>query len=300
MPLKTSGNLALTGFDDIFSASGLLKEGEVIVEILLTELFPPEFHPFQVNDDPAMQRLARNIKNRGVRRPGVARVRAEGAGTSGAGYELLCGNRRKRACEIAGLAAMPVIIRNLTDDEAVIEMVDDNLEHREKILPSEKAWAYRVKLEALNHNGVKADMDSVDILAEQTGESKTNIYRIVHLTELVPDLLDKVDAKKLALNPAVELSYLSRAEQNAVIDAMAKYEVKPSLSQAVRLKKARQTGTLTLEMIDEVLGEDKKPADKKSVEISRYARFFPKEYTSKQMDAVITKLLMEWKGKVAV
>jgi ParB family chromosome partitioning protein len=161
-------------------------------------------------------------------------------------------NRRKRACEIAEFATMPVIIRNLTNEEAVVEMVDDNLEQREKILPSEKAWAYRVKLEALNHNGIKAEQHSIDILAEQTGETKTQIYRVVHLTELVPALLDKVDAKKLAFNPAVELSYLTRTEQNAVVDAMANHEVKPSLSQAVRLKKASQAGTLTVGEIDVV------------------------------------------------
>jgi len=184
--------------------------GERIIEISLEELHPPEFHPFHVNDDEAMERLTLNIKQYGVREPGLVRPRTDG------GYELLAGNRRKRACELAELPTMPVIIREMTDSDATIAMVDSNLEQREKLLYSEKAWAYKVKMEALNHNGVKAEMHSVEVLVAQTGESKNQIFRLIRLTELVCTLLDKVDTKQLAFNPAVELSYLSQAEQTAV------------------------------------------------------------------------------------
>ena len=197
---KTTGSLALAGYSDIFNVGA---DGEVIREIQLAELFPPEFHPFQVNDDEAMQSLAESVKLYGIREPGLARPRAEG------GYELLSGNRRKLACELAGLTTLPVIVRELGDDDAAIAMVDSNLQQREKLLFSERAWAYRIKMEALNHNGVKADMHSVEVLALQTGEKRSQIFRLIRLTELVVDLLDNVDARKLAFNPAVELSYLS-------------------------------------------------------------------------------------------
>ena len=287
------GSLALAGYNDIFNV-GKPIDGECIIEVALSELFPPDFHPFQVNDDQSMQRLVRSVKRYGVREPGLARPREDG------GYELLAGNRRKRACELAELPALPVIVREMNDDEAVIAMVDSNLEQREKLLFSEKAWAYRVKMEALNHNGIKADMTSVEVLVEQTGESKNQIFRLIRLTELVPDLLDMVDAKKLAFNPAVELSYLTRKQQAAVVEAMAKYEIKPSLSQAVRLKKIEQdeSQTLTVEMIDEILSEEKKPATPKNA--NPYLRFFPENYTKKQMDTVIVQLLTEWKSGVAV
>jgi ParB family chromosome partitioning protein len=281
---KINGNLALAGFGDIFNA-GL--DGEQVAEISLAELHSPEFNPFSVVDDDAMTRLAESIKRYGVREPGIARRLADG------GYELLAGNRRKRACEIAGLRTMPVIVREMDDDNAVITMVDSNLEHREKLLFSEKAWAYRIKLEALDHNGVKNGKLSAEVLVEQTGESKNQIYRLVRLTELVPDLLDKVDSKQLAFNPAVELSYLSRKEQANVVDIMTKYEVKPSLSQAVRLKKIRQGGTLTKEVIDSVLAEAKKPP-KDGSSSTRLRRFFPPEYSPKQIETVIIGLLREW------
>ena len=188
-----------------------------------------------------MFRLVESVKEYGVREPGLARPRDEG------GYELLCGNRRKRACELAGLTSMPVIIRELNDDLAAIIMVDSNLEQREKILPSERAWAYKVMMEALNHNGVKGEQHSYEIMFERTGVKKNQIFRIIRLTDLIITLLDKVDAKQLAFNPAVELSYLSLTEQTAVVDAMEAHEVKPSLSQAIRLKKLKQDGKLTLD-----------------------------------------------------
>lgn len=288
MPKKSSNNLSLAGFGDIFTAS---TGGEQISMVPLSELHPPEFHPFQVNDDEAMKSLAESVKMYGVREPGLARKRTEGS------YELLCGNRRKRACELSGISVMPVIIRELDDDSAAIAMVDSNLQQREKLLLSEKAWAYRVKMEALNHNGIKGENHSFQIMVEQTGESKNQIYRLIRLTELVPALLDKVDVRQLAFNPAVELSYLSRKEQAIVVDAMAKYEVKPSLSQAVRLKKLSQDRKLTSEVVEPLLSEEKKPP--KSTERVSYSRFFPPDYSAKQIDAVIIKLLTDWKEKVS-
>jgi len=291
---QTIGSLALKNYDDIFGSDDFQADGERIVEIPLTDLYPPEFHPFNVFDDEAMKRLVKSVKRYGVREPGLARPREDG------GYELLAGNRRKRACELADIPTLPVIIREMDDASADIAMVDSNLEQRKKLLLSEKAWAYRVKLEALNHKGIKGDGLSVDVLVEQTGESKSQIFRIISLTELVPDLLDKVDAKKLAFNPAVELSCLSRKEQAVVIDMIAKYEIKPNLSQAVRLKKMKQDGTLTDSEIEKVLSEIKKPTSGGSAGTSQYRRFFPSGYSKKQMEDVIINLLTEWKAKAAV
>jgi len=286
---NTLGNLALAGYDEIFKSSTTPISGESIVEIPLSELHPPEFHPFHVFDDIKMTRLTLNVKNNGVREPGLARPRLEG------GYELLCGNRRKRACERAEFQTMPVIIRDMDDYSAALAMVDSNLEHRETLLYSEKAWAYKIKMEALNHKGIKGDMLSVEVLVEQTGESKNQIFRLVRLTELIVTLLDKVDAKQLAFNPAVELSYLTQVEQSAVAVAMDKYGVKPSLSQAVRFKKMKKSGKLTIEAIDRILAEAKKPPKDKPSGSLRFRKYFPPEYSQKQMDAVIIELLNGWK-----
>jgi len=296
MPRKPTviGSSALASYGDIFNLERSNNDGECVVEIPLVELFPPEFHPFQVNDDEAMTRLTESVKQYGVREPGLARPRIDG------GYELLCGNRRKRACELAGLAAMPVIIRELDDDLAVLVMVDSNLEQREKILLSEKAWAYKMMMEALNHNGVKGDSHSYEIMMVRTGESKNQIFRIIRLTDLIVTLADKVDTRQLAFNPAVELSYLTQKEQTAVAEAMAAHEVKPSLSQAVRLKKLNQSGKLTLEMIDEMLSEAKKPPQSEPKSSARFRKYFPPEYSQKQMDDVIKELLTKWKAGVAV
>jgi len=298
---KTSvvGNLALKGHDDIFKptvAALPYIHGGHIVDMPLGELFPPEFHPFQVNDDAEMSKLVKSIKKYGIWEPGIARPRSEG------GYELVSGNRRKRGCEIAEIPTMPVIIRELDDDSAAIAMVDINLEQR-KLLHSEKAWAYRVKLEAMNHRGSKSDIPgqlSVDILCEQTGECKNTIFRLVRLTELVPDLLDKVDTKQLGFSPAVELSYLTRLEQADVVDAMAQYMVKPSYSQAQRMKKASQGDGLTLRMVEAILSEPKKSPDKAVPTVANYKCYFPKGYTPDQMDAVITELLTGWQARAAV
>lgn len=293
---KVTSNLALVGFDDIFRSSTAGTGGETIIEIPIVELYPPEFHPFQILEDESMTRLTESVKQYGVREPGLARPRAEG------GYELLCGNRRKRACERGGITSMPVIVREMDDDSAVIAMVDSNLEQRESLLFSEKAWAYRVKLEALNHRGVKSDNPgqlSVEVLCEQTGESKNQIFRLVSLTELVPALLDRVDAKKLAFTTAVELSHLSRTEQTMVADAMDEYQTRPSLSQAVRLKKASQSGELTAEVIRELLSQEKKPSGQPKV-AARFREYFPPGYSPEQMESVITELLAAWKGSAAV
>ncbi|MCL2199925.1 MAG: ParB/RepB/Spo0J family partition protein [Defluviitaleaceae bacterium] len=284
---KILGDNALSGFDNIFKSTTKKAEGENIVHIPLDELHPPDIHPFHVIDDAAMTRLVNNIKQYGVREPGIARPRPNG------GYELLCGNRRKFACERAEIPTLPVIVRELDDDSAILAMIDSNLEQREKLLPSEKAHAYRMKMETLNHSGVKAEMHSVDILVAQTGESKNQIFRLIRLTELVVALLDKVDTKQIAFNPAVELSYLSQSEQTAVAAAMEKYDVKPSLSQAVQLKKLKQSGELTAEMIDTILAEKKSQKDE-SDRASKYKGYFPKGYSLMQMDEIITGLLCDW------
>ena len=290
---KTAGNLALAGYDDIFNA-GIVRDGECIVEIPLAELFPPDFHPFQVNDDLSMARLAKSVKLYGVREPGLARLRANG------GYELLCGNRRKRACELAEKETMPVIVRELDDASAALVMVDSNLDQREKILPSEKAWAYKIMMDALNHNGVKGESHSYEIMVERTGESKNQIFRVIRLTDLIVTLADKVDARKLAFNPAVELSYLSITEQTAVEEAMAAQDVKPSLSQAVRLKKLKQAGKLTLDEIDAIMSEAKKPPKGEPTGSMRFRKYFPPDFSQKQMDKVIIELLTDWKARSAV
>jgi len=293
MPRKTSivGNLALADYNDIFSLSTGNTDGERIVHIPLSDLHPPEFHPFHVNDDDAMFRMVESVKDYGVREPGIVRPRTDG------GYELICGNRRKRASELAELSTMPVIIRELDDNLAAIIMVDSNLEQREKILPSEKAWAYKIMMDALNHNGVKSGNHSYEIMVERTGVKKSQLFRIIRMTELIVTLLDKVDANQLAFNPAVELSYLTLTEQTAVADAMAAHGVKPSLSQAVRLKKLKQDGKLTVEVIDRMLSEEKKPPKGEQTGSARYRRFFPASYSPKQIDAVIVELLTDWKAK---
>ena len=322
---KEIKGLSLTGYNDLFASTvetptsnniedeqavvdfrnytdmpTLNNLGERVVEIPLEELHPPEFHPFNVLDDEAMDRLAQNVKQNGVREPGLARPR-KGENGKFDGYELLAGNRRKRACEIAGIPTLPVIIRVMSDDDATIAMVDSNLEQRESLLFSERAWAYRVKMEALNHSGKKGDKHSHEIIMEQTGEKKNKIFQLIRLTELVVGLLDMVDAKKLGFSPAVELSHLSQVEQTAVISAMENHGIKPSYSQAVRLKKLKQADELTIEMIDGILSEVKKPVqdDDSDIdkEISRFSHYFPKSYTVQQIDEVINTLLMEWQSR---
>ena len=210
---KTVGNLALAGYDDIFQSSLTIVQGASIVEMPLGKLHPPEYSPFQVNDDTAMYRMAENIKEEGVYKPGITRPRDDGD------YELLDGNRRKRGCELAGLATMPVIIREMDDLQAAA-LIMSNLDHREKILLSERASAYRLMMDTFNHNGIKGEDLSYKMMEKRTGIKKSQLYRIMRLTELTLVLIDKVDTKKLAFNPAVELSYLSQKEQASVADAM--------------------------------------------------------------------------------
>ena len=293
--MSKNGNFVLKEFDDIFNIKKP-QNCEDVTEIALSELHAPDCHPFQVNNDEAMTRLAESVKRFGVREPGLARPNPDG------GYELLCGNRRKRACQLAGLEKMPVIVREMDYAQAIIAMIDSNLQQREQILPSERAWAYKMKMDALNHNGVKADKLSCEVMAEQTGESVAQIFRFIRLTELIEKLLDKVDTRELALTPAVELSYLSFDEQHVVAACMGKYEIKPSLSQAVRLKKLKQTETLTNEAIDEILSEAKGHAAPKKDDksLGKFKRFFPAGYTVTQMSEVITQLLTNWKERVAV
>lgn len=298
---RTKGALALASYDDIFSVkeTTIPVNTEAIIDIPLDRLHPPEFHPFQVRNDEAMKKTAESVKKYGVMVPGLVRPRADGD------YELVAGNRRKLASELAGRTTMPVIVREMDDDEAVIIMVDTNLEQRESLLPSEKAWACRMKLEALKHRGVVVEgIDigtlSVTVVAKQAGESKSQIYRLIRLTELVPGLIDLVDAKKIAFNPAVELSYLSRKEQSGLLDAMAKHEATPSLPQAQRLKKHSQSGELTSPMIDSILAEEKKEPVKLTLTGSRLKQYFPQSYTPKQMEKVIMGLLESWYKKQTV
>jgi len=289
------GNLALAGFDDIFKPTVSIVENNqdgAIVEVPLSDLYSPEFHPFNVNDDEAMNRLAESVRQYGVREPGLVRTRADN------GFELLCGNRRKRACELAGLESMPVIIRELDDSNATIVMVESNLQQREKIMPSERAWAYRVMMEALNHNGVKGDSHSYETMVERTGVKKSQLFRIIRLTELIVVLLDKVDANQLAFNPAVELSYLSVPEQTAVAKAMEAYDIKPSLSQAKRLRELKKDGKLDLDMINAILSEDKQTPKNEPAFPPQYRKYFPQDYSTEQMEVVIVKLLIDWKAGV--
>lgn len=265
----------------------VVSTNESVVHIPLVELYPPDFHPFQLKDDEAMSNLAENIKENGVLVPGIVRSRIEG------GYELVAGNRRKRACELADKSSMPVIIREMDDDTSAIVMVDTNLEQRDKLLHSERAWAYWVKMQALSHRGIKSEKQSVDILSEQTGESRSQIFRFMRLTELIVELMDKVDAKQLAFNPAVELSYLSKLEQRTVLSTMEHYGIKPSHTQALKLKKLKQSGNLTSETISTILSESKYYS-KANSNIGQYRKFFPESYTLEEMNSVIIELLQGW------
>ncbi|MEN3004523.1 ParB/RepB/Spo0J family partition protein [Dehalobacterium formicoaceticum] len=305
--MKSSAKkISLTSVDDLFSTeeSRVDEQREKIVEIPLSELHPFKDHPFKVIDNEAMFDTAESIKQYGVLVPAIARPREDG------GYELVSGHRRKRACELASLETMPVIIRNLDDDAATIIMVDSNLQ-RENILPSERAFAYKLKLSAMKRqagrpakeNGSQfgnnlSGKKSSELLAEQTGESKNQIFRYIRLTELVPELLSMVDEKKIAFNPAVELSYLKSDEQLLLIDAMDTEQSTPSLSQAQRLKKFSAEGNCTLEAMCAIMSEEKKgEPDKVTLTGDKIKKYFPKNYTPQQMEATIIKLLEGWHKK---
>jgi len=301
--LKSSGrNISLTSYDDIFSSeesrSGIKQER--VQEIPLTQLRPFKDHPFRVVDDERMTETAESVKEYGVLVPAIARPMPDGS------YELVSGHRRKRACELAGLETMPVIVRELDDDQAVIIMVDSNLQ-RENILPSERAKAYQMKLEAIRHQGQKREetsrqvvdkLKSADIVGQATGESGRQVQRVIRLNNLVPDLLNMVDDKKVAMNPAVELSFLKPEEQEQLVETMETCQSTPSLSQAQRMKRFSQQGKLTGDVMEEIMSEEKKPPlDKVILTGDKIRRFFPKSYTPEQMEKVIIKLLETWYRK---
>lgn len=301
--MKSSGrNISLTSYDDLFSTEEIreARAREQIQQIPLSELYPFKDHPFRVVDDDRMMETVESIKEYGVLVPAIARPLEEGE------YEIIAGHRRKRACELAGLDTMPVIVRDLDDDEAVIIMVDSNLQ-RENILPSERAKAYQMKLEAIKHQGERRDLTCAqlghkldgqkarDIVAEDAGESKSQIQRYIRLNNLDQPLKDKVDSGELAFTPAVELSYLKPEEQKWLQTALEVTQQTPSLSQAQRMKKESKEGTLSEQSVMDILSEEKKPLYN-SVTLSHdtLKKYFPKSYTAKQMEKVILKLLDNW------
>ena len=298
--MKSSGrNLSLTSYDDLFTTdeSRADADREKVKEIPLSELFPFKDHPFKVRDDDKMADTAESIREYGVLVPALARPR------EGGGYELISGHRRKRGCELAGLETMPVIVRDMDDDAAVIVMVDSNIQ-RESLLPSERAFAFKMKLEAIKHQGKRSDLTSVqvgqklnarEIVAESAGESAGQVRRYIRLTNLIPDILDMVDNKKIALNPAVELSYLTPAEQEMLVVTMDSEQATPSLSQAQRLKRFSQDGKLTEESMLAIMSEEKKQdVDRVTLTRDTLKKYFPRDYTPRQMEDTILMLLQGW------
>ena len=297
--MKSSAkNIVLRSVDDIFQTEENRADAqrERVQEIPLDQLKPFKNHPFKVRDDQRMLDTVDSIREYGVLVPAIARPDPEG------GYELISGHRRKRGCEMAGLQTMPVIIRNLDDDAAVLVMVDSNIQ-REELLPSERAFAYKMKLEALKHQGARSDLTSMQVaqklsvqkVGDDAGVSKDQVRRFIRLTELISELLDMVDERKLAFNPAVEVSYLKRDEQRMLLEAMDAEQTTPSLSQAQQLKKFSQEGRLTEEAMSAIMSEEKKSdMDKVTLRSDTLRRYFPKSYTPKQMEQTIIKLLDVW------
>ena len=301
---KSNANLALKGLDEMFSTEESRQEQkrEQVQQIPIEELFPFKEHPFKVLDDEAMQRTVESVAQYGVLAPLIARPRPEG------GYEIISGHRRQHAAELAGLDTLPVIVREMSDDAAVILMVDSNLQ-RENILPSERAFAYKMKLEAIersvgrpkNVGQVVPDYfgkRSTEIVAEGTGESYKQVQRYIRLTNLIPELLDLVDEKKISFNPAVELSYLDEAQQRDFLQAMDETQNAPSLSQAQRMKKLAQEEKFTYEAAFAIMGEAKKDElDKVVIKNDTLKKYFPRSYTPRQMEDVIIKLLEQWQRR---
>ena len=299
---KSNANLALKGLDEMFSTEESRQEQkrEQVQQIPIEELFPFKEHPFKVLDDEAMQRTVESVAQYGVLAPLIARPRPEG------GYEIISGHRRQHAAELAGLDTLPVIVREMTDDAAVILMVDSNLQ-RENILPSERAFAYKMKLEALKNQGARSDLTSAqigrkleaaDIVGQEAGESRNQVRRFIRLTNLIPELLDLVDEKKISFNPAVELSYLDEAQQRDFLQAMDETQNAPSLSQAQRMKKLAQEGKFTYEAAFAIMGEAKKDElDKVVIKNDTLKKYFPRSYTPRQMEDVIIKLLEQWQRR---
>ena len=302
---KNSLNVSLKGADDIFSTEESRQEQqrEQVQQIPIGELFPFKNHPFKVLDDESMQRTVESVEQYGVLSPLIARPRPEG------GYEIISGHRRQHAAQLAGLDTLPVIVRNMDDDAAVLLMVDSNLQ-RETILPSERAFAYKMKLEAMKHQAGRPTQDnysqvgnnfgtlSSKEMAEELGTSKNQIFRYIRLTNLVPELLDMVDEKKISFNPAVELSYLDTNQQRDFLEAMNDTQNAPSLSQAQRLKKLAQEGHFSYDVAFAVMGEEKKDElDKVVIKNDTLRKYFPRSYTPKQMEDTIIKLLDQWQRK---
>ena len=300
---KGSLNVSLKGADDIFSTEESRQEQqrEQVQQIPIGKLFPFKNHPFKVLDDESMQRTVESVEQYGVLSPLIARPRPEG------GYEIISGHRRQHAAQLAGLETLPVIVRQMDDDAAVLLMVDSNLQ-RENILPSERAFAYKMKLEAIKNQGARSDLTSPqlaakfrsdDAVAKDQGISGDTVRRYIRLTSLIPELLDMVDEKKIAFNPAVELSYLDESQQRDFLDAMNDTQNAPSLSQAQRLKKLAQEGHFSYDVAFAVMGEEKKDElDKVVIKNDTLRKYFPRSYTPKQMEDTIIKLLEQWQRKL--
>ena len=302
---KSSLSVSLKGADDIFSTEESRQEQqrEQVQQIPIGELFPFKNHPFKVLDDESMQRTVESVEQYGVLSPLIARPRPEG------GYEIISGHRRQHAAQLAGLDTLPVIVRQMDDDAAVLLMVDSNLQ-RENILPSERAFAYKMKLEALKNQGARSDLTcgqfghkligakARDIVADESGDNARNVQRFIRLTSLIPELLDMVDEKKIAFNPAVELSYLDTNQQRDFLEAMNDTQNAPSLSQAQRLKRLAQEGHFSYDVAFAVMGEEKKDElDKVVIKNDTLRKYFPRSYTPKQMEDTIIKLLEQWQRK---
>ena len=299
---KSSVNASLSSYDDIFSTEESRQEEqrEQVRQIPIGELFPFKNHPFKVLDDDSMSDTVESVKQYGVLSPLIARPRPKG------GYEIISGHRRQHAAELAGLETLPVIVREMSDDAAVILMVDSNLQ-REHILPSERAFAYKMKLDAIKNQGTRSDLTSTQVVSKlrsneklgaENNQSRETVRRFIRLTNLIPELLDMVDNKTVSFNPAVELSYLSPEQQQEVIRAMDDTQNFPSVSQAKRIKKLAQDGTFTTETVVAIMGEEKKSEiDTVTIKNDTLRKYFPRSYTPKQMEDTIIKLLEQWQKK---
>lgn len=300
---KKGENISLTSYDDLFETDESRAESQLerVQNIPVRELIPFKNHPFKVLDDEAMLRTTESIAEYGVLTPLIARPLDHG------GYEIISGHRRAHAAELAGLSEVPVLVRDMDDDAATVLMVDSNLQ-RENILPSERAFAYKMKMEAIKHKAGRPSKDnsvqigpnswSAQVIAEEAGQSKSQVKRYIRLTNLVPDLLDLVDCKQISFNPAVELSYLSPEEQETFLQAMDEVQAAPSLSQAQRLKKLAQEGNFTMDAAREILNEVKKgDLERVTFRNEQLRRFFPRSYTAQQMQDTIIKLLDQWQKK---
>ena len=299
---KKGENISLTSYDDLFETDESRAESQLerVQNIPVRELVPFKNHPFKVLDDESMLRTTESIAEYGVLTPLIARPLDHG------GYEIISGHRRAHAAELAGLSEVPVLVRDMDDDAATVLMVDSNLQ-RENILPSERAFAYKMKLEAMKHQGSRSDLTlsqvgtklrTDQVMAKELGESRNQIQRYIRLTNLVPDLLDLVDCKQISFNPAVELSYLSPEEQETFLQAMDEVQAAPSLSQAQRLKKLAQEGNFTMDAAREILNEVKKgDLERVTFRNEQLRRFFPRSYTAQQMQDTIIKLLDQWQKK---